>query len=208
MRSIMTCGWALVILMIGASSATGRDVNDPPWDASLPNQTSQAWEFDLHPGPTPVLDENDYGVAELTVFSGTYPDIVPGPDGDPITTWHIGPEGGLSIYIPNNPDPNLQKLIFWQITSDKAPGPSGPTSNPPGTNSYPYPHTQWPNSNWYTYNGLITIPYNPPEEWIYFDFPESTNIEEVVIDTICIPEPAALSLLVLGGMIALRHRRS
>ncbi len=29
-------------------------------------------------------------------------------------------------------------------------------------------------------------------------FPESTNVSEIVVDTICVPEPATLSLLALG----------
>jgi hypothetical protein len=198
----------LVPLTVLTSAAQARDVKDPPWDLTAPNQTSQAWEFTTDPGPLPYLptiDENPYGIADMDVVSGTWPDPVPGPDGTIIDTIHIGPEGGITIHIPNNPEPNLQKQIFWQITSDKSPG--APTSNPPGTNSFPYPNTPWPGTPWYTYYGLITIPENPPEEWITIPFPDSTNIEEVVVDTVCIPEPTCLLLLTVGGAAMLRRKR-
>ena len=70
------------------------------------------------------------------------------------------------------------------------------------------PAIQWPTDNWYTYNGMLEIRPNPAGEWIYFDLVQSTNIEEIVIKTICIPEPMTLSLLGLGGLAVIRRRRS
>ena len=70
----------------------------------------------------------------------------------------------------------------------------------------PYGPAGWDVDNWYTYNGLIRIPFNPPSERIWFGFPESTNIEEIVIDTICLPEPATLALVAFGGALVLRRR--
>jgi hypothetical protein len=61
--------------------------------------------------------------------------------------------------------------------------------------------------NWYVYNFLITIPENPAWELIQLEFPESTNIEEIVIDTICIPEPVSVALLGLGLVPLLLRRK-
>lgn len=148
------------------------------------------------------------------------------PDGNvtPNTpTVHIGVTDGagnedgtrtvpVKIVIPNNPDPNLYKVIFWQMTSDKSATPQGnsPTTNPPGTPSAADPPQSAHGdgtSNWYTYAGINTISPNPPSETLTFGLANSTNIEEIVIKTICMPEPATLGLLGAGGLIALIRRR-
>jgi len=55
---------------------------------------------------------------------------------------------------------------------------------------------------------------NPDAEWVYIQNPGATNplpnyaISEVVIDTICVPEPATLALVGLGAAaLAARRRR-
>jgi hypothetical protein len=218
MRFIHNSAFLLVVLSVLVPTALGRDINDPPWDASLPNQTTQAWEFTDLSFPyqpyAPVTYDNDYGEPTITTTTVTWPDIVSGPDLTDIPTLHIDEPGGLTIWIPNNPDPNLKKLIFWQVTADGSPTPTGtgPSVTTPGGATAknlpaPYPNQGYPNTNWYTYNGLIEVIPNPEGEWITFDFLPSTNIEEIVIDTVCIvPEPTALSLLAIGGLALLRRR--
>jgi len=203
------------VLAIGVGAAAAKDLNPPPWDASLPHQTAQAWECQTSSGffnVEPTVSQNPYGFAYMNVMGGDAIQVIPGPDGQPIPTWHIGPGGGgIDIWVPNNPDENLVKRIFWQLTSDKSPTPTGspPTTNPPGTAlPAPYPQSQWPTDNWYTYNGLLEIRPNPVGEWIHFNFAESTNIEEIVIKTVCVvPEPATLSLLAVGALAVMRRRR-
>ena len=56
--------------------------------------------------------------------------------------------------------------------------------------------------------GLIEIRPNPEAEWITFDFVPSTNIEEIVIYTVCtVPEPLTVTVLGLGCLGVLRRRR-
>ncbi len=210
---------SLAVLLLAGATALAEDLWDPPWDMALPNQTSQAWECDGQPvysgDPiSPTWIDNEFGSATLTFLGDVEIEYIPGPH-DPdveIATWHVSGPGGIDITIKNNPDPDLYKLIFWQITSDKSPTPTGspPTTNPPGTSlPSPHPQVQWPVGTWYTYNGLLQIVPNPEEETIHFDLLESTNIEEIVIKTICIPEPATLVLFALGGAaILLRKRRA
>ena len=127
---------AFAILLLFSLTAYGRDLWDPPWDLSLPNQTYQAWEFSMYtPGipfqTTPTIDENPFGTAEITEIPPfTYPDWVLGPEGTTeIATLHIDVSGPFTIWVPNNPNPNDIKLIFWQITSDKSPTPTGSGSD-------------------------------------------------------------------------------
>lgn len=210
MKKIVTL---LIVAGLVVTSAVGKDLNPPPWEISLPNQTYQAWDFTMQGPPFPLIDENPYGVAELMDYAATWPVPVEGPDGFIIDTMHIEEPGGLTIWVPNNKDPELKKLIFWQMTSDKSPTPTGvgPTTTTPGGQTgtnlpAPYPHIQHAGT-WYTYNGLIEIRPNPEGEWITFPLLASTNIEQIVIKTVCVPEPCTISLLVLGGLVLRRRKK-
>ncbi len=48
---------------------------------------------------------------------------------------------------------------------------------------------------------------NPDWEQIQFILPMGTIVEQIVIDTVSVPEPATMSLLALGGLAVLRRRR-
>ena len=193
--------------------STGERLLPPNGTLIPPSEVIPAVEF-----------ENPYGVPFLTfepMDGSTDPIIevqdIPGPTGEIIPTLHIGPGGGkIAVKIQNSPQTNPVKKIFWQFTSDKSPTPTGnpPTTNPPGTSlPSPYPQIQWGSTNWYTYNGLLEIRPNPEEETIIFELVESTNISEIVIDTVCepVPEPSTLGLLAIGAiglMMCVRRRRS
>jgi len=205
----------LAVLAFAVAPVMAEDIWDPPWEEDPTNPewqggvtTYQRWEFGENPD-MPVEVDNPFGMPYVEVINGTYPDWVLGPDGpDEIATWHIGPgAGSVDITVYNNPDPRKRKVVFIQVTSDKGWGPSGPSSIPPGTTTFPKPAIQWPNGTWYTYTAQIDIPINPEKEVIHMDFPECTNISEIVVHTICVPEPATMSLLVLGGIGMLVRRR-
>jgi hypothetical protein len=58
----------------------------------------------------------------------------------------------------------------------------------------------------------IVLPFNPMSEtleiwWAQANPLGPVYVDQVVIDTIC-PEPATVSLLILGGIVVLRRRRS
>ncbi len=173
--------------------------SDPQWFGGV--ATHQRWEFAENPG-FPVAMDNPFGQPYVDFSLATYPDIVIGPDGQTlIPTWHIDQDGGgLFVYVPNNPLPNARKSIFIQITSDKGPLLGSPSSSPTGTVSYPKPAINHNGTGWYTYTARIDLDFNPIEEYIFYNFPASTNISELVVDTICVPEPAATAGLL--AMIA------
>lgn len=216
MRRILKTGTcALLLTAMATVSAQAEMVWDPPWveNPSDPQWaggvvTHQRWEFAENPG-YPVAMNNPFGQPYVDFNNATYPDIVIGPDGlTEIPTWHIDQDGGgLFIYVPNNPLPNARKVIFIQLTSDKGPLLGSPTSSPTGTVSYPKSAINHNGTGWYTYTAQIDLPFNPIEEYIFYAFPQSANISEVVVDTICVPEPATLGLLLCGGGTALFRRR-
>ncbi len=209
-----------------AGMVTGDDVPSPMWPSEFDNPYGEPC-IEWPSGPYVVEDPG--GVAgEVTAVAtvdlvGYMPPLGEGP-GDVIPdtpTVHIGVydlEGNpdtsrpvpVSIWIPNDPEDRPVKKIFWQMTSDKSPTPQGdpPTTTPPGTSAPTgIPHWKHDNTNWYTYNGMNEIRPNPDGEWLTFELVHSTNIEEIVIKTTCMPEPATLGLLAVGGLMMLVRRR-
>lgn len=219
---------AVVLLFAAGQGAFAHDFWDnwqgKPWHRGEPGSTYQLWEFSESPGPAPTAYNNPYGVPQFLLNYGTYPDWVPGPDQTVIPTWHLGSietgadgtvvevPGTLNIAIPNTPIPNFHKLIYVQITSDKGVLNNQPPVTTPQYSSVtsPGPIIKHGSTSWYTYNWLIEIRPNPDFERISFTFPYSTNISQVVVDTICVPEPSALASLgasgVFMGLVALRRR--
>jgi len=243
MSNLLRFGLAsLCVLLMAVTVAVAEDLHDPPWDASLPNQTSQAWELSdmilsadpplpvgvpLPPGelfplePLPGDNNNPYGPPTLEFTGVSSVDWQPGLDGEgEIPTIHVDEPGQLILRIPNDPLAREVKKVFWQITSDKSPSDAARPAhtNPPGQQvPTGIPQIQWPGGTinpdgtsggpWYTYNGMIEIRPNPDHEELIFDLVESTNIAEIVIDTVCVPEPSTLALLCVGAVGALAFWR-
>ena len=244
MRGITAITMCLAVMFF-AWPAAATDYYDPPWDETLPNTTSQAWEVvdiygQTHPpegGPYTLPEEipagstfyasdfrNEYGEPSVTLepndvtSGGSWEwDEVTGPDGTTeIITWHYdGPEGTLgkvTVTINNNKDENRYKLLFYQVEADGSITPTGdgPFTDPPGSiQPLPdgYQSARQLGNGWYGYTGLMQIVPNPEKETFTFYVTPCTNISEIVIDTICAPEPASMGLLLFGAAGLLIRRR-
>jgi len=212
-RTILVC----VIGLVVASESLAVHVFNPPW-VTNPNDpqwqggvtTSQVWEF-AQGGPSlvePAHVSNPFGPPQIR-FQNTTAELVtdfPQQYGGPnVWTWHVDVDGGgVFLDIHNNPEPLFHKVIHLQYTSDKAGG--VPSTNPPGTASAG--GVAGLGGAWYTYEWTIEIQPNPNFETIFIPFPASSNIEEIEVNTICVPEPTSLIGLGLGGLAMLRRRRA
>ncbi len=214
----------LIVIMMAISVVPGfaKDYGLPgtaPWNRGDAASTYQHWEFSTDTGITPETYVNPYGEPtfefEVPTNWGWTP-ATPGPDGPDVTAWtntSTGGTGTIILHVPNNPDDNLIKFIYLQITSTKAPSSATPVG---GGSGGPYTGGTWPTgvpawqeaNGWYTYNYGLTIEPNPEFEDIAIEVPWGTSVDQIVVDTICItPEPATMTLLVVVGSFAMLRRK-
>ncbi len=190
---------SLFILAVGffaVSFVLAQDVEPPAWRTNdAPGLTFQAWEFLSATNPCPPdLVSNVFGDPSGDIMTGTFTNNLPNPEigGPPVSGWHFPyMDNGIAIFIPNDRLDRPSKLIRIQITSTKSPANIGinpvPSANLiSNTYSMAWQHGGTP---WYTYVYDYLVQPNPSEETIVINFPADTIVEEIVVDTWCLPEP-------------------
>ncbi len=206
----------LIVLLGGMFSVVHADDINPPtlWQRGEPGSTYQQWEFSSdNINPVPDFLDNPFGTPVLTVY----------PDDPWLEEWggHSGVwslSGAIQTEIPNYQILNDYKLIQIQLTwSTEFPVPVAPVviieSDPVGEvtlldeETIILGPTGVPSAgdNWYHTTFLYEIVPNPNIETITIS--GTIMVDELVIDTICVPEPATMSLLVIGGIALLIRRR-
>jgi len=215
-RRLVGPGLAFFLIM-AAIPAMGDDLLPPDW-RGLPNSTYQEWTFpdSVNPAP-PVESDNPFGEAVATIygeFSGPKKDtfwIAQDPYFGRQGIWAVG--SSIGIEIPNDPTPRPQKKIRLQITYDGGltvpePVPWIEVVADNGAATVEFTLTQQVVLDAYyvhdTYD-LVLEP-NPSSEtiWIY-PYYCKIYVDQIVVDTLCVPEPSTLATLVLG-MMALVYR--
>ena len=174
-----------------------------PWERGDDGSTWQQWDFSSNStSPSPDAGSNPYGTPVMTVKP--FGDWIEGPGAWPLS-------GEIDIYIPNRPEPFDYKQILLQLTWQPGGNDQTPTMpDEPWVAVTPFQEMEmhrWDNTpdTWTHSLFEITIWPNPPGEWITIK--GDILVDQVIIDTICIPEPATIFLLGIGGLMTLTRKR-
>jgi len=219
-RTIVVAAAGLFGIAVAAGSVWADDLTQfrPDWRGQ-PGTTYQQWAFldDENPAAPEVID-NEYGAAtaSLTVKqygAGWQPYLITAPDR--LGVW--ADLDSVVLEIDNRPDPLEFKEIWLQITYYEG------SANPPAVAIFPDatlldfatvdvgPVDPFGKS-WIVQYSRWRIEPNPAHETITItpDGPLfGITIDQIVVDTICIPEPATVTLLLGGllGTVSFRRRR-
>jgi len=205
--------FAALLLLLTATSAFADDLYPPSWRGQ-PGTTYQAWEFSTpNPITAPDVVNNPYGTPSAHAYPGTSQNWIDqwgGRQG----MWPLS--GTIEITIPNNPVPNPYKDIWVQLTWAKQVQSSGPdvwemNSGVHGTlvQQTALSLTGYPSPNNYWYQSVYLIRLQPNPSWETVKIDGTIVVDEVVIDTICAPEPSSLLVISFGlaGLAAWRRKR-
>jgi len=203
------------LLMLMSAVASAHDVVWPDWRGQE-GTTFQHWTFD--DATNPVELDNAYGTATATITPGEFGegwlDELGFDEQEGI--WDIGgTDGSIVLDIDNRPETDEFKEIWLQVTYYKFSGFSDvPTIEVVGADYVegqtlvveedPYA----PGNGWFLDQSIWRIEPNPMNEQIILTGAlVGSRIDQIVVDTICIPEPATMGLFAIGGLLVLRKRR-
>jgi len=202
--------FAIVVCICG-SVALADDLRMPEWPRYGDGTTYARWEFEIDPD-APVDWDNPYATEPPMVQPG------PGAEYDPGEgAWVLGYGAAIEILIANRPDPLAQKMIQIQVTfkplGDPLSGPEYPMIQAGSEaevqqgiwhDAWQEPPSTVLGDGWIHEVSRIDLFPNPESEIVKIG--GGILVRELVIDTICVPEPATLSLLALGAVALIRRR--
>jgi len=215
----MRRGITLTVCFVGftallASDARADDFAPPPWVRGAPLSTAAEWEFQTdangHTGPdgdSVATVEGGFGPPDVSIYGlpGVDPIWSPG-DGDGQWSAPANDPIFMGFQISNWEDLEPVKFLRIQVTFDgPAPsifGVSAIHQTDPVTIAHTGTTSFSPNHLLFEYE----MHPNPFFETFELEIPAGGSVDQVVVDTISIPEPATMTLLAIGGLATLKRR--
>lgn len=199
--------FAVAVLLGAGSIAFADDLVPPPWRGDE-GSTFQEWTFStpvLTPPPDVVL--NPYGDPLLRLDSCYWIEYMDQRTRKGI--WTLS--GEIDVYIPNVNRDWPEKHIWVQLTWKPGTLQDPYLPNEPIVGVNPFKTMAASRTDTALANGwvhsvfAIDIWPNPIAEWVAVK--GDILVDQLVIDTICVPEPMTVTLLGLGGLALLGNRR-
>jgi hypothetical protein len=202
-----------LVLILGVLAILSADAfSMPVWRKTGATTTFEEWSFKewnyygpFEPDPnwkndfeTPLLQVSN--TAQWTEYMGQHQGV-----------WTLG--GEMDLMIPNfqvaQPKKEIWLELTWKGSSTRGFLPNKPIIGIGCDYEDMQMHQELlttDNEGWNTTLFKIDIWPNPPLE--YITIKGNILVDQVVIDTECIPEPATLGLLIGGVFLALRRKRN
>ena len=151
--------------------------------------------------PDNVFNPNGTPQLTITGTGNTWYDFYDNHNG----VWALGGlNSSMDLGIPNTPYDNTKTKDVWtQITWQPNGTNAAPVVMVNGIASAPFTTYSVGNGGWFQSVYQTTLAFNPQYEDVIIT--GSYYVGEVVVDTICIPEPSSLALLAVGAISLLPY---
>lgn len=206
----------LCVCAIAQAAPTYVDNGSMAWTRGTAGSTWQEWDFTNNVPSTPSASYNPYIDVEtgdpFVDFTGTELGLSNG-------VWQ-GKSLFASIYVPNNPEQNAYKTIWFEmvyrpVTQDTSGVFINMDNGVYDSEGYDIQKVvSIPTSRddgWEVLTVSWTIKPNPNQEWITFSFSgnDISYVDSIAIDTLCaVPAPGAILLTGLGvSAVGILRRR-
>ena len=219
-RILPAITFVLSLCLVSMGVAQADYYSPPGWDNN-PYFTHQSWQFDTHANPSaPTTDDNPFGEA---VYEASDPVMWHAAFQGRSGVWEYNYGSLVDFWVPNELHPELTKEVWFQATywtdtggqiSEDSwifPDPAGDVTFARVSREAVEGEADWYHDTWM---GTI-IPQPLSEEFtIFFDdglFGDATvYVDQVDIDTRCVPIPCTVLLLGSGliGFVGIRRRVS
>lgn len=207
---------AIAVVGLVSPAVLADDLNPPPWARGTEYTTYQAWDAWTN-GVNGVYEAEDFFTSPNALENPWI--YAPGGslwgDYDGRDALVIADENPIEIWLPNWPeDQDRYKEVYLQIVWHWDGGIDIPElAWPVGYSPDILVQAQPLGDNWFyeQYHWLIDD-FNPDFELITIQAVGAMRsapnliIDQIIVDTICAPEPATLSLFALGAFVLIRRR--